>query len=60
MKSGDEWLSVGEVAELKGVPADTVRRRIQRERLPAIKKSGVWLIRRKDADAWQRKAKESE
>lgn len=49
----DDWLTVAEAAELKGVPQATVRQRIGRKRLPAVKKSNGWLIRRRDLDVWE-------
>lgn len=50
---GPNELTVEQVAEMKGVQPDTVRRRIQRGRLPAVKKYNIWFIKRKDADAWK-------
>ena len=47
-----DLLTVSEAAELKGVLPRTVRRRIERGRLPAVKKGTLWLIRRKDLDEW--------
>ena len=48
-----ELLTVKEAAAIKDVPEDTIRRRIARGRLPAIKKGDIWLIRRRDLDAWE-------
>lgn len=52
MEKPSDWLSVEEAAKIKGVEPDSVRRRINRGRLPATKKSDVWLIRRRDLDGW--------
>jgi len=48
-----EVVTVEEAAVIKGVLPGTVRKRIQRKHLDAVKKGGVWLIRRRDLDAWQ-------
>lgn len=53
-----EIVTVKEAAAIKGVSEDTVRRRLQRGALPAIKKADVWLIRRKDLEAWSVQRKE--
>lgn len=53
-----DMVTVSEAAVIKGVLEGTVRRRIERGRLKAIKKGGtekgggVWLIRRQDLDSW--------
>ena len=47
-----EYVTVAEAATIKGVLPGTVRRRIERGALPAIKKGDLWLIRRKDLDEW--------
>jgi excisionase family DNA binding protein len=47
-----ELLTVKEAAALKRVTEGTVRRRIERNRLPAVKKGDIWLIRRVDLDSW--------
>jgi excisionase family DNA binding protein len=52
MPGPNELLTVAQVAELKGVPEDTVRRRIQRKVLPARKQYNIWFVKRKDAEAW--------
>jgi len=53
MRRPDDYVTVKEAAEIKGVLEGTVRRRIQRERLPATKKGDIYLIRRKDLEGWK-------
>jgi excisionase family DNA binding protein len=45
-------VTVAQAAALKGVPPDTVRRRIKRQKLPAIRMGREWLIKKKDLEAW--------
>lgn len=59
MEKPTDLLTVAEVARLKDVSEDAVRKRINRKKLPAIKKFNAVLIRRRDLDGWevQRKRK---
>jgi excisionase family DNA binding protein len=50
-------MTVKEAAAFKGVVEGTVRRRIERGRLPATKKGDIWLIKRKDLDEWNPRRK---
>lgn len=54
-----EFVSVKQAAEEKGVPPDTVRRRIARGSLPATRVGEVLLIRRRDLEAWEVQRKKS-
>lgn len=49
-------LSVPEAAQLKNVHPHSVRQAIKERRLPAEKKGNMWLITRKDLDAWTPRA----
>ena len=50
--TGDEFLTVKEVAEAKGVPTNTIYRAISRGTLAATEKYGATVIRRADAEAY--------
>lgn len=49
----DELLTVAETSEEKGISPDGVRAAIRAKRLPAIKKSFGYLIKRSDVIAWK-------
>lgn len=54
-----ELVTVKEAAQIKGVLEGTVRRRIERGKLPAGKKGDIWLIKRKDLEQWKVRAPRS-
>lgn len=54
-----DYLTVSQAASLKGVLPGTVRRRIERGALPAIKLGAYWLIQREDLDAWTVQTKQA-
>lgn len=48
-----DYLTVEETAALLGYSAEYVRRMLRNGKLSADKKSGVWLVHREAADAYQ-------
>jgi excisionase family DNA binding protein len=48
-----EVVTVKEAAAIKGVLEGTVRRRIERKKLPATKMGDIWVIKRKDLEQWK-------
>lgn len=58
MEGERDWLTVGEVARLKGVSEQAVRAAIRDGRLAADRANGAFLVRRRDADAWTPRRKE--
>lgn len=40
----DGFVSVAEAARMRGVSPETIRRRIRRGALPAVREGGAWLI----------------
>lgn len=53
MREKRPWLTVPEVARLKGVSQQAVTKAIKDERLKAERGNGAWLIHREDAEAWE-------
>ena len=53
--SPNDWLTVSEVARMKGVNDSTIRKAIETEQITAFKAhTRLWLIRRRDVEHWQR------
>jgi excisionase family DNA binding protein len=52
MMQGERYLTVEEVAELARCHHNTVRRAIDRRRIPTFRPAGRILVREADARAW--------
>jgi excisionase family DNA binding protein len=57
MRRGPDFLTVKEAAALVGVSKSTIKSRIDRERLPATKRGGIYFIERRDLESWTDKRK---
>lgn len=52
-KSLDEWMTVTEAAQQKGVVTSAVRLAILAGRVQGLKKGRNWLVKRSDVEKWE-------
>ena len=57
MRRGPDFLTVAEAAAVAGVSKSTIKSRIDRKRLPATKRGGIYFIERRDLETWTDKRK---